>query len=195
MPTPPDDDLGTCYLAVFPLVCLGDVGRNRRQVMFNSFFGFSHLGPPGPSHRTQLQLTNQHVMSSGGSWRRIQMLMITAKLRSAGRGSSRVGRHQRCWLDLFCFLTVLPRIVCIGLTLYLPGNPPGARATDGGNGGAAGHSEKGAEGSPAAAGGAEAEAAGAEAGAGRAAEICCPQRLREGEARGSFFPSNTSLEV
>eukprot|EP00069_Balaena_mysticetus_P020983 bmy_13377T0 len=89
----------------------------------------------GPSHCTQLQLTNQHVMSSGGSWRRIQTLMITAKL----------------------------------------------RATDS-PGGAAGHSEKGAEGSPAAPGGAAAEAAGAEAGAGRAAEICCPQRLREGSS-------------
>lgn len=32
--------------------------------MLNSFFGFSHLGTPGPGHRTRLQLTNQHVMSS-----------------------------------------------------------------------------------------------------------------------------------
>ena len=30
--------------------------------------------------------------------------------------------------------------------LYLPGSPPGARATDSRNGGTAGHSEKGAKG-------------------------------------------------
>lgn len=125
------------------------------------------------------------------------MLMITARLRSAGKGrSSRVGRHHRSQPNLFYFLTVLPRVVCIGLTSYFPGNPPGARATDTRNGGAAGYAEKGAEGSPATAGGTAAEAAGAgEAGTGRAAAICLSERQGEGEAGGPLFRSETSLEV
>lgn len=100
---------------------LGDAGGKP-----NPIWGFLHLGIPGPGHRIQLQLINQHVMSSEGSWRRIQMLMITARLRSAGKGrSSRVGRHHRSWLDLFYFLMVLPKIVSISLTfpqiLQVPG--------------------------------------------------------------------------
>lgn len=102
--------------------------------------------------------------------------MITTRLRSAGKGRSRVGRHHRSWLDRFYFLTVLLRIVCIGLTLHFPGTPPGARATDTRNGGTAGDAEKGAEGSPAAARGTAEEAAGAgDEGARRAAALCRPQ--------------------
>ncbi|XP_014416489.1 ankyrin repeat and zinc finger domain-containing protein 1 isoform X2 [Camelus ferus] len=41
-------------------------------------------GTPGPGLHIQLQLINQHEMSSGGSWRRIQMLMIIARLRCQG---------------------------------------------------------------------------------------------------------------
>lgn len=102
-----EDDLktnvGISYLTVFPLVWLGDVRRCNRQV--EPILGFPHLGTSGLGHHIWLQLTKQHVMSSEGSWRRIQMLMITAKLRSAGKGSSsRVGWHHISWLDLFYFL-------------------------------------------------------------------------------------------
>jgi hypothetical protein len=61
-------------------------------------------------------------------------------------------------------------------------NPLGARATDLRNGGKAGYTEKGAEGSSAATGGTATEAAGAGGtGASRATAICCAQRPREGE--------------
>lgn len=149
--------------------------------------GLSHLGTPRAGHRILLQLTNQHVMSSEDSWGRIQMFMITARLRSAGKGrSSRVGWHHRSLLLSYSFIKdSLYRS-------YLPGNPPGARTTDTRNGGSAGYAEKGAEGSPATTGGTAADAMGAgEEGARRAAAICRPQRQREGEAGG--FPSTGDL--
>lgn len=173
---------GVGYLTVSPLGWVGGVSRCRRQIE-PILGGFSHLGTPRAGHHILLQLTNQHVMSSEGSWGRIQTFMITARLRSAGKGSSsKVGWHHRSLLLSYSFTKdSLYRS-------YLPGNPPGARTTDTRNGGSAGYAEKGAEGSPATTGRTAADAMGAgEEGARRAAAICRPQRQREGEAGG--FPS------